>query len=331
MAVRRLSFLEREEIDYGCRWGVSFAAIGRRLDRPTSTISREVSRHGGRREYRCWFAQLRTQEGCRRPKTPKLIANRPLAEAVEQRLGRRWSPEQVAHRLRMEHPHDPSWWVSHETIYQALFLQGRGGLRRELCEALRTGRARRRPRGVHHRRGAGSAIADKVLIAERPPEVEDRAVPGHWEGDLLLGANKQSQVGTLVERTSRLVLLVHLPESRRAEIVADAIAAKITALPDQLRLTLTWDQGGEMGAHKRFTVATGVQVYFCDPRSPWQRGTVENTNGLLRQYLPKGAVLSTVPATELDAIAAELNDRPRKGLGWMTPSEKFAELVAMTA
>jgi len=248
---------------------------------------------------------------------------------VEEGLVKRWSPEQISARLRLEHPDDPRWWVSHETIYQSLFLQGRGGLRKELLVALRTGRTRRRPKGRSVYKGLTS-IPDMVMITERSPEADDRAVPGHWEGDLIIGANSGSQVGTLVERTSRFVLLVHLPQSRRAEVTSNAIAAKISHLPDQLVRSLTWDQGHEMSAHARFSVDTGVAVYFCDPHSPWQRGTVENTNGLLRQYFPRGTDLSVHGEEHLDSVAAELNDRPRKTLEFMTPSEKFAELVAMT-
>lgn len=325
----RLGMIEREEISWGCRWGRSYAEIARRLGRPVSTVSREVARNGGRERYGAWVAQLHTQERRRRPKTPKLVAQPFLGKAVADLLARRWSPQQISARLRMEHPDEPAWWVSHETIYRSLYVQGRGGLRAELTKALRTGRARRRPRGSSPR-GRGSQIKGMVMISERPPQVEDRAVPGHWEGDTLLGANKQSQVGVLVERTSRLVLLVHLPESRLAEVTARAITKKIKKLPQQLRLTLTWDQGSEMGAHKDFTVATGCQVYFCDPRSPWQRGTAENTNGLLRQYLPKATDLSAWTERQLDTIAAELNDRPRRVLDWKTPAERFAELVAMT-
>jgi IS30 family transposase len=321
--------MEREEISRSCRWGVSFADVGRRLGRPTSTVSREVANNGGRDHYRAWFAQLRSQTERSRPRPLKLAANTALAAAVEALLAKRCSPVQIAGRLRREHPHDPRWWVSHETIYQSLFLQGRGGLRAELIAALRSGRTRRRRKGPSPHRGPG--IVNKVMIADRPAEIEDRAVPGHWEGDLIIGADGGSQVGTLVERTSRLVLLVHLPDKRTAEAVRDAVAAKITQLPDQLVRSLTWDQGTEMAEHARFTVDTGVDVYFCDPHSPWQRGTNENTNGLLRQYLPKGTDLSGHSEDELDTIAAELNGRPRKTLEFMTPSERFAELVAITA
>jgi transposase, IS30 family len=221
--------------------------------------------------------------------------------------------------------------VSHETIYQALYLQGRGGLKAELTEALRTGRARRRRKGPNLGRGARGRLKDVVLISQRPAEAADRAVPGHWEGDLILGRGGKSQIATIVERTTRFTLLVGLPDNRKAITVRDAVAAKIVELPEHLRRSLTWDQGKEMAAHVSFTVATDLAVYFCDPHSPWQRGTNENTNGLLRQYLPRSLDVATVTARQLDAIAAELNERPRETLGWMTPSEKFSELVAMAA
>jgi transposase, IS30 family len=221
--------------------------------------------------------------------------------------------------------------VSHETIYQALYLQGRGGLKAELTEALRTGRARRRRKGPNLGRGARGRLKDVVLISQRPAEAADRAVPGHWEGDLILGRGGKSQIATIVERTTRFTLLVGLPDNRKAITVRDAVAAKIVELPEHLRRSLTWDQGKEKAAHVSFTVATDLAVYFCDPHSPWQRGTNENTNGLLRQYLPRSLDVATVTARQLDAIAAELNERPRETLGWMTPSEKFSELVAMAA
>jgi IS30 family transposase len=328
MPGRRLGLWEREEISRGCRWGSSLADIARRIERPTSTVSREVKRVGGREQYRAWFAQIDAQVRRRRPKPNKLLTNRPLAAAVSDRLEKKWSPEQIARRLRLDHPDDPSLWVSHETIYKSLFLQGRGGLRKELTKALRTGRARRRPRGRSPYRGH-PRVLDMVMISERPAEVADRAVPGHWEGDLIIGYDSGSQVGTLVERTSRLCLLVHLPRDRRAETVREAVGAKIQDLPDHLRRTLTWDQGKEMAQHIRFRIDTGVAVYFCDPHSPWQRGTAENTIRLLRQYLPKSTDLSRHTEAQLDEIADELNCRPRKTHAWMTPSEKFTELVAM--
>jgi transposase, IS30 family len=325
---RRLGLEEREEISRGLACGDSCAAVARRLGRPTSTVSREVNARGGRDGYRAAQAQRAACRAARRPKRHKLATDRRLAGMVERRLVKRWSPEQIAGRLRLEHPDDPRWWVSHEAIYQSLYVQGRGGLRAELTEALRTGRARRRPKGPNPGRGRFGRIVEPVLISERPAEADDRAVPGHWEGDLILGRSSRSQVGTLVERTSRFTLLLRLPGDRRAETVRDALAAKITHLPADLMRSITWDQGKEMAEHARFRVDTGVQIYFCDPHSPWQRGTNENTNGLLRQYLPRGTDLSTLTDDDLDAIADELNGRPRQTLGWMTPSEKFAELVA---
>jgi IS30 family transposase len=236
-----------------------------------------------------------------------------------------WSPEEIANRLRMEFPDDPMMWVSHETIYQSLFVEGRGELRRELHRCLRTGRARRRPRnGRVDNRGQ---IPDKVMITDRPPEVADRAVPGHWEGDLIMGANNRSAVGTLVERTTRFTVLLHLANGKDAQSVSDAMRDAMRKLPEQMRRTITWDQGREMAAHAAFTVDTGIQIYFCDPHSPWQRGSNENTNGLLRQYLPKGTDLSVHTAEDLAQIAWSLNDRPRKALGYMKPSEMLADLL----
>jgi IS30 family transposase len=242
-------------------------------------------------------------------------------------LEKRWSPEQIARRLRHEYPAQPEMWVSHETIYQSLFVQGRGALREELRRSLRTGRARRRPQ--HHAPGIGE-IRDMVLISDRPAEVEDRAVPGHWEGDLLMGKQSKSAIATLVERQTRFVMLVKV-EAQTAEAVRTALARQLLTLPEQLRRTITWDRGWEMSEHVKFTVATGVQVYFCDPRSPWQRGSNENTNGLLRQYFPRGTDLSVFSQTELDDVARELNDRPRQTLGWLKPCEVFAKVVASTA
>jgi IS30 family transposase len=242
---------------------------------------------------------------------------------VERLLEARWSPQQIAWQLRHDHPHDPEMWVSHETIYQSLFVQGRGALRAELHRCLRTGRARRRP----FHRVRGGEIPDMVLISERPAEVEDRAVPGHWEGDLIIGKANRSAIGTLVERQTRYLMLVALPSGRTAEAVRQALAEKILALPVELRRSLTWDRGSEMAEHVRFTVDTGVQIYFCDPHSPWQRGSNENTNGLVRQYFPKGTDLSVHSQDQLDAVARELNSRPRQTLGWMKPSEALAKVL----
>ena len=322
---------EREEIALGIAVGRSLADIARGLERPTSTVSREVGRNGGLRRYRATRAQLATNARALRPRVRRLVTEAWLAKEVTRRLPKNHSPEQIANRLRLEHPDEPHWWVSHETIYQALYLQGRGGLRAELTDALRTGRARRRAKGPNPGRGTRGKLKDMVSISERPAEAVDRAIPGHWEGDLILGRAGKSQIATIVERTTRFTLLVRLPEDRKAVTVRDAVAVKIVELPEHLRRSLTWDQGKEMAAHVSFSVATDVAVYFCDPHAPWQRGTNENTNGLLRQYLPRSLDFGTVTDQRLDAIAAELNERPRQTLGWMTPSEKFNELVAMAA
>ncbi len=319
----RLTPAEREEISRGLIAGESYRSISRRLGRAASTVSREVRGNRGRRGYRAWRAELARDRRARRPRTAKLAGNPRLRRRVEELLKLRWSPQQIAATLRREHPCEQEMWVSHETIYQSLFVQGRGALRRELAACLRTGRARRRPRG----RNLGGEIRDMVLISERPAEVEDRAVPGHWEGDLLIGRNNQSAIGTLVERRTRFVMLVALPRGQSAEYVRSRLAEQILTLPAQLRRSLTWDRGKEMAEHVRFTVETGVAVYFCDPHSPWQRGSNENTNGLLRQYFPRGTDLSVHDQADLDAVATELNGRPRQTLGWMKPSEVLAELL----
>ena len=319
----RLSLAEREEISRGLGAGETMRSIARRIDRAPSTVSREVNAGGGRSHYRAVRAHHRAHERARRPKTPKLVAG-PLTTQVESWLQQWWSPEEIANRLRLEHPDDPRMWVSHETIYQSLFVRGRGELQRELHRCLRSGRAQRRPRSRVENRGR---IPDMVMISERPAEAQDRAVPGHWEGDLIIGKNGLSAVGTLVERTTRFLLLLHLPEGRAAEMVDRAMRQAIVSLPEELFRSITWDQGKELSGHIRFTVDTGVQVYFCDPHSPWQRGSNENTNGLLRQYMPKGTDLSVHTAADLARFAASLNNRPRK----KKPSEKLAELVAMTA
>jgi IS30 family transposase len=321
----RLSLDEREEIRAGLERGDSYTLIARSIARTVSTVAREVAANGGRADYRAWRAHRRAAERARRPKKPKL-AHRALAKQVTAWLEEWWSPEEISCRLRMEHPDDPMMWVSHETIYQSLFVQGRGELRRELSRCLRSGRAQRRPRSRMSRPGG---IPGKVMISERPAEATDRAVPGHWEGDLMIGAGQRSAVGTLVERSSRYVLLLHLPEGRDAEKVNEAMKTAIKGLPEALRRTVTWDQGKEMSSHAQFTIDTGVQIYFCDPHSPWQRPTNENTNGLLRQYMPKGTDLSVHTAHDLNGFAASLNNRPRKALGFMKPSEKFAELLAL--
>ena len=324
----RLSLAEREEISRGMQDGASCRAIAARLGRSPSTVAREVSANGGRQRYRAWRADEAAVRRARRPKVPRLLRFPRLRTAVERLLAARWSPQQIAHRLAMDHPDDPEMRVSHETIYQSLFVQTRGALRRELTRFLRTGRARRRP----HRRTVGSGeLVGMVLLSDRPAAVEDRAVPGHWEGDLIIGKAGRSAVATLVERQTRFTILLALPDGRTADQVRLAIARRILSLPKQLRRTLTWDRGKEMAEHARFTVETGVQVYFCDPRSPWQRATSENTNGLVRQYLPKGTDLAVHDQAHLDVVARELNGRPRQTLGWMKPSEMFAAAVAITA
>jgi IS30 family transposase len=322
----RLRLADREEISLGLRGGETFCAIAARLGKATSTVSREVAGNGGRGGYRAWRAHQRARERARRPKTPRLACPR-LAAQVTVWLQAWWSPQEISRRLRIEFAGDPMMWVSHETIYQALYVQGRGELRRELARCLRTGRAKRRPRGRVQNTGQ---LRDMVMISERPAEAADRAVPGHWEGDLVIGKDCRSAVGTLVERATRYVLLLHLPGGRDAQLVEQAMRQAITTLPGQLTRTITWDQGKEMAYHADFTIATGIPVYFCDPHKPWQRGSNENTNGLLRQYLPKGTDLSVHSAVDLARIARSLNNRPRKTLGYMTPSEKLAEFLAHT-
>ena len=323
----RLSSAEREEISRGLRAGESLRRIAAGLGRAPSTVSREVAANGGPRRYRAWLAEDRAFRRARRPRRAKLARNPRLRRAVERLLVARWSPQQIAWQLRHDHPDDQEMWVSHETIYQSLFVQGRGALRAELTRCLRSGRARRRPAG---RAKPSGELLNMVLLSERPAEVADRAVPGHWEGDLIIGKGTRSAIGTLVERQTRFVMLVALPDGRTAEAVRTALAERILSLPVELRRSLTWDRGKEMAEHVRFTVDTGVTVYFCDPHSPWQRGTNENTNGLLRQYFPKGTDLSVHTQAHLDAVARELNGRPRQTLGWMKPSEALAKVVALT-
>jgi IS30 family transposase len=375
---RYLSFEEREEIALLRAQGAGVREIARRLNRAPSTVSRELRRNaatrGGKLDYRPSVAQWKAELMARRPKPAKLAANDRLREYVQERLSgqvrrldgtamagpatsawkgrnkprrrdrrwaRAWSPEQIANRLRVDFPDDEAMRISHEAIYQSLYVQGRGALRRELTACLRTGRALRVPRARVGARGKGF-VTKEIMISERPPEADDRAVPGHWEGDLILGLDRTA-IGTLVERSSRFTMLLHLPppEARQprvkngppvsghgAEAVRDAIAGAIITLPEQLRQSLTWDQGAEMAQHAELRTATGVQVYFCDPQSPWQRGTNENTNGLLRQYFPKGTDLSRHSAEDLAAVAATLNSRPRKTLGWRTPAEVLGEHLA---
>jgi IS30 family transposase len=375
---RYLSFAEREEIAILRAGGCGVREIARRTARAPSTISRELRRNaatrGGSRQYRATTAQWHADRRARRPKAAKLAANdalrayvqarlagaitRPGGEAVPgpdvrwtgRRHGRRadrrwamsWSPEQIANRLRIDFPDDESMRVSHEAIYQALYVQGRGALKRELVACLRTGRALRVPRARTRGRGK-KFVTPEVMISQRPAEAADRAVPGHWEGDLIVGLDS-SAIGTLVERTTRFTMLLHLPPmeghgtsprvkngpalaGHGAEAVRDAIASTITTLPEQLRRSLTWDQGAEMAQHAQLRIDTGLAVYFADPHSPWQRGTNENTNGLLRQYFPKGTNLSRHSPDDLAAVAAALNSRPRKTLGWKTPAETLDEFL----
>ena len=324
---RYLSFAEREEIAVGLAAGHSLRSIAARLGRHPSTIGREVARNGLRAGgYRARAAEAQAQYRARRPKAARLAGDGRLREHVQARLLDRWSPAQISRRLRAEFPDDPEMRVCHETIYQAIYVQGRGALRRELAACLRTGRALRQPRRrPGERRGR---IPGMVMISERPAEAADRAVPGHWEGDLILGKGGTSAIGTLVERSTRFVLLLHLPHRHDAASVAAQMTAQMMNLPAHLRRSLTWDQGKEMSAHAAFTIATGIPVYFCDPHSPWQRGSNENTNGLLRQYFPKGTSLRHHSAEHLDAVAAQLNGRPRQTLGWQTPAEKLAGLLA---
>jgi transposase, IS30 family len=321
-----LTLAEREDISVGVRSGDTLTAIAGRLGRSVSTVSREVSANGGRHDYRAWSAHDRASQQLKRPK-PRKLDHQPLLDQVTLWLQEWWSPRTITGRLRLIYPDDPMMWVSHETIYLSLYVQGRGELRRELSRCLRTGRARRRSRG---RQNPGGGIRDMVMISDRPAEVADRAVPGHWEGDLIIGKNGGSAVGTLVERSSRFVMLLHLPQGRDAERVNRAMREAIVTLPQQLVRSITWDQGKEMARHADFSVDTGVQIYFCDPHSPWQRGSNENTNGLLRQYMPKRSDLSVHNAADLERIALSLNNRPRETLGFMTPLEKLTEFIALT-
>jgi IS30 family transposase len=376
---RYLSFAEREEIALLRAQRLGVREVARRIGRSPSTVSRELRRNaatrGGRLEYRAGVAQWKAELVARRPKPAKLVVNPRLREYVQDRLsgqvrrpdgaaaagpatprwngrhaGRRkdrcwarsWSPEQIANRLRIDFPDDPQMRISHEAIYQALYIQGRGALKRELVACLRTGRALRVPRARARQRPGGHVTAD-VTISERPAEAEDRAIPGHWEGDLLIGLER-SAIGTLVERTTRFTMLVHLPRAEGygatpyvkngpalggygAEAMRTALAAQIGVLPEQLRRSLTWDRGKELAQHAQLRLETGIAIYFADPQSPWQRGTNENTNGLLRQYFPKGTDLSRWSKDDLDAVALALNTRPRKTLAWRTPGEALDEYL----
>jgi IS30 family transposase len=332
---RVLSFEERELIAVWSAAGCGVREIARRLGRSPSTISRELGRNirnGGYRPYLASSAQNRAQKLARRPKTRKLASNEALALYVAGMLTarERLSPEQISARLRIDFPDDESMRISPETIYQCIYIQGRGGLRAELAAALRTGRAVRQP---NRRAGMRKPrVPKELLISERPAEADDRAVPGHWEGDLIIGTPGTGAIGTLVERTSRFVMLLHLPNGHTGEQVLEAIQESLPTLPAQLRRSLTWDQGAEMvGIHGRVKIATGAEVYFCDPHSPWQRGTNENTNGLLRQYFPKGMDLTTVTREDLDYAAAGLNGRLRKTLGWKTPAQALQQILEQSA
>jgi transposase, IS30 family len=322
---QRLQFEDRERISRGLAADESARSIARDLSRSASTITREIDRCGGRKRYRALAAHRRAIRLAERPKRGKLARSPRLREEVERGLLRRWSPQQISAKLRLDHPDDEEMRVSHETIYQALYIQSRGELRRQLTENLRSKRTRRRPRGSGL--GVRGRIKGMVPISERPPEVADRAVPGHWEGDLLVGAYGRSFIATLVERQTRYVLLAYLGNDGTTEHVIEALKQRIRDLPRHLLLSLTWDQGKELAAHARLSKEHGIEVYFCDPHSPWQRGSNENTNGLLRQYLPKSSDLAARSQVELDEIAAELNGRPRQTLGWMTPAEKMEQLL----
>lgn len=323
---RYLSIADRVTIADGLVNEESLRTIAGRIGKNVSTVSREVHNHSVEGRYLPYQADRAAAAARARPKQSKLVVNTVLRAEVEEGLSRKLSPEQISHRLRRDHPDDESMRVSHETIYQALYFQARGGLKKEVQQALRTGRTRRKPQrkpGERYQR----FIDPMVMISDRPAEVEDRAVPGHWEGDLITGEKNQTAIGTLVERSTRYTMLVHLPGSHDAETVRDALIATMSTLPAHLRGSLTWDQGAEMAGHKQFSMATDMQVYFCDPASPWQRGSNENTNGLLRQYFPKGTDLSVYGPEDLEHVAQELNGRPRKTLGWETPAERLRDLL----
>jgi IS30 family transposase len=322
-----LTFVERCRLEDLLEGGCTAGRAAELLDRHRDTIGREIVKGRTTSGYRAGVGQDVADANRKRPKWRKLKDNPALLAEVVARLEKRHSPEQIAERLRQDFPDDPEMWVSHETIYQALYVQPRGELARLVKTALRTGRTRRKAQG-RNETGQGK-LKDMINIADRPKEADDRAIPGHWEGDLILGSTvSSSAIGTLVERTTGFVVLLHLPEDRTAATLRDAMSAKVPEIPEVLRRSLTWDQGSEMALHTKITEATGLPIYFCDPHSPWQRGTNENTNGLLRQYFPKGTDLSFYGPGWLDQVAAELNARPRKRLGWRTPAEELDRLLS---
>ena len=323
-----LTLAEREEISRGVVAGQSIRSIAASLGRAPSTLSREINRNGGRRRYRASKADQCAWDRAHRPKSCKLVRNRALARMVAIKLKQLWSPDQIAGWLKYTYADDENFQVSHETIYRSLFIQARGALKKELMQHLRKSRAMRRSRHKTLKGEGLGQITDTVSISERPASAEDRAVPGHWEGDLIFGTNK-SQVATLVERHTRYVMLAKI-NGKHTETVIDALIKQAHKLPRELYRSLTWDRGSEMADHKRFTLATDINVYFCDPQSPWQRGSNENTNGLLRQYFPKGTDLSVHSQAKLNAVARQLNERPRKTLDYRTPAERFKQCVAST-
>ena len=323
-----LTLAEREEISRALVVGHSIRSIAQRIGRAPSTVSREIERNGGRVGYRASLADQAAWGRAPRPKMCKLVENRPLARIVADKLRQLWSPEQISGWLKHTYPRDESQHVSHETIYRSLFIQARGALKKELLEHLRRTRGMRRSRHYTQKTAIHGQIADAISISERPASADDRAVPGHWEGDLVFGS-ANSQIATLVERQTRYVMLVKL-DGKDSKTVVDALIKNARKLPQELYKSLTWDRGTEMHAHQQFTMATDIQVCFCDPQSPWQRGSNENTNGLLRQYMPKGMDISNFSQTQLNAIARQLNERPRKTLGFHTPAEMFSEAVALT-
>ena len=325
-----LTLEDREEIRVGIDRGESDAVIASRLGRHRGTIGREIAAGGGRARYRAYRAQERADQAARRPK-PGWTQSRPRLWAEVQALLRAqtWSPRAIAKRLRRDHPEEPQWWVSHEAIYQAVYIQAKGELRKELAACLRSGRARRKPRG--RASASGSKIVAMVNISERPPEVEDRAIPGHWEGDLLMGKANRSAIGTLVERSTRFLILLHLPNGHGPTQVEEAMIEATYRLPRVLWKSLTWDRGSEMAHHAQIKLATDLDIYFCDPASPWQRGSNENTNGLLRQYFPKGTDLSGYHPDYLEFVSAQMNRRPRQTLGWRSPAKALNELLSRSS